>query len=71
MIILQHSPTDTVAKEVTERLTALSLAHKVEETITDTLILTEGKATYKGYEAIMAYLDKLDGERKQWYYCNC
>ena len=71
MIILQHSPTDTVAKEVTERLTALSLAHKLEETITDTLILTEGKATYEGYEAIMAYLDKLDGERKQWYYCNC
>lgn len=71
MILLTYPNDDTQANEIVERLAALSLAHRVESTAEGVLTLTQGKASFVGLEAIMAYLDKLDGERKQWYYCNC
>jgi len=60
--------TDTII----ERLEGLSLAHTlvVDPTIQETQIV-DGSKSYIGVEKINVYIDQLDREKEQWYYCNC
>lgn len=65
-------PTGQVYKDVEERLLSLSLAFKKEQLEGITAItLEDGKTVVVGKEKIQAYLDQLQGELNQWYYCAC
>ena len=71
-MVLQYSSLSNEVKEVENRLIHLSLQYSMEqnESITEP-VLVESKIEYSGSEEINAFLDKLEGEREQWYYCNC
>ena len=59
-------------KSVEERLLSLSLAFKKEQSQEVTIItLEDGKTVVEGLEKIQSYLDQLQGELNQWYYCAC
>ena len=72
MLKIKHANQMEELKEIEEKLKALSLAYKVEEQmdlkvlqLQDSGILLEGKA------AILHHLEKIEGELKQWWYCDC
>ena len=72
MIILRVPADETKAAEVEERLQSLSLAFRKEESQkVEVLTLEDGESVVEGHRAIQTYLDKLQGELHQWYYCNC
>ena len=33
--------------------------------------IKDGSKVYLGVDKMNAYLDQLDQEKEQWYYCNC
>jgi hypothetical protein len=62
--------TEEISK-IEHRIKEMVLAYKIitHTEITDPSLI-DGKKTYSGIEEMNAYLDQLDKERKQWYYCN-
>ena len=57
---------------VEDRLKSLSLAFKlVESENADLPSLVDGKKSYIGYFKMNKYIDQLDREKGQWYYCDC
>ena len=65
----------TETKEIAalkERLASLSLAYKeAQETRGSIPFFAEGQRKYLGVAQMNLYLDQLDREKEQWYYCNC
>ena len=57
---------------IEERLKKMTLAYKVVEGDQGDLpYLKDGSKTYLGEDSMNRYLDVLDSEKEQWYYCNC
>ena len=70
---------DLVYKEKTnkidaieDRLRSLSLAFKlVQSEDADLPSLVDGKKSYIGHYKMNQYINLLDREKEQWYYCDC
>jgi len=59
-------------KALKERLRTLSLAYKmIEGHACQVPSFVDCKSEYLGCDKMHAYLDQLDREKEQWYYCNC
>ena len=72
MITLKFATLSPEVIDLEESLKDLSLAFKMEEDkALYQPILEDGELTLKGEKAIKAHLDKLSGELKQWWYCDC
>ena len=72
MIILKVPENHKDANKIEDRLKSLSLAYKrvTEKKISD-IQLADGATEIEGFKAIEGYLDQLQGELNQWYYCAC
>lgn len=72
MIILRYPTKTAQTEDWSDTLKDLSLAHKLEvdEQLT-TPRLSHSEKDYTGPEEITAYLDQLNREREQWWYCTC
>jgi hypothetical protein len=72
MITIHYSTKDQSLVRIEEKLKELSLAYqtKVDENVQQ-LTLKDGTETNEGEAAIQLYLEKLQGELDQWYYCAC
>lgn len=72
MFILKFAEKNKEVREVESRLEEMSLAFKLEkDDALDTVVLEEDNTKYSGLKAINEYLEKLNGELKSWYYCDC
>lgn len=72
MITLKYATHSQEVLELEESLKNLSLAFKTEENkALCQPILEDGELILEGERAIKAHLDKLSGELKQWWYCDC
>lgn len=66
---------NTITKDIQDlknRITDLSLALKVKvdkNVIAPTLL--DGQQAFIGLVAIHKFIDQLEGEQQNWYYCNC
>ena len=59
-------------QEVEEKLKSLSLAFQVRgESESSDLILEDGNKKIVGHQAVLDYLENLEGELNKWYYCDC
>ena len=71
MDLVYHKKTEEV-NIIEERLKELSLAYKLVKTEDkDGLALVDGSKSYVGLEEMIAYVNLLDKEKGQWYYCDC
>lgn len=69
-LVFKNKTEDITAVE--DRLKDLSLAYvMVEDGTIDSPALVDGKKSYEGLEAMNEYIDLLDREKGQWYYCDC
>jgi hypothetical protein len=58
--------------EIEERLKKLTLAYQVTHSELEIEpALVDGSKSYTGIEKMHAYIDQLDSEKEQWYYCHC
>ncbi|HKK76717.1 MAG TPA: hypothetical protein VJ953_16690 [Saprospiraceae bacterium] len=72
MITITYPKADADLERVLEKIKDLSLAHKtVASPATAEIQLEDGITKVQGEAAIQAYLEKLEGELDQWYYCSC
>lgn len=59
-------------QNIIDRLTEMSLAYKeIQDQEAHQPSIRDGSKEYVGIEAMKTYLDQLDNEKEQWYYCNC
>lgn len=57
---------------IVERLKQLSLAYtEIHDETADGPLLKDGKKVYCGIDKMNEYIDQLDREKEQWYYCDC
>lgn len=70
MIYLKGNLEHILFKKVKDKLVALSLEFKVVDSA-DTPYIIENDKEIKGEEQIFLFLDDLEKELKQWYYCQC
>ena len=69
---LHYSENTAEIINIVERLTQMSLAFKRVESAHDIEpSIVDGSKKYSGIENMNNYLDQLDREKEQWYYCNC
>lgn len=72
MITITYAKSDAELERILEKLKNLSLAHKlINSTEVAEIQLEDGIEKVQGEAAIQAYLEKLEGELGQWYYCSC
>ncbi|MEM9549475.1 MAG: hypothetical protein AAGA77_26125 [Bacteroidota bacterium] len=58
--------------EIENRLKQLTLAYNLEERDgQEEPMFVDGKSKYVGIDEMNAYLDQLEREKEQWYYCGC
>ena len=69
---LKYSNRTTKIAEIENRLRELTLAYHVEVSTEKTEpMLSEGRTEYLGIDKMNTFLDQLDREKEQWYYCGC
>lgn len=57
---------------IEDRLNKLTLAYKlVQDNTSKYPALIDGSKIYSGLKSMNEYIDKLDNEKGQWYYCSC
>ena len=72
MLTLKFATHSQEVMDLEESLKDLSLAFNLEvDKALDQPILEDGELILEGEQAIKAHLDKLSGELKQWWYCDC
>ena len=72
MIVLRYPAPSAQLEDWKDLMEKLALAHKLEQDAQLQLpVLTHSGATYEDGPAITAYLDQLDRESEQWWYCTC
>ena len=72
MIVLKIPSEATKSLPIIDRLKSLSLAFRKEENAAvKEITLEDGQSIVEGTEKIEQYLDQLQGELHQWYYCSC
>lgn len=72
MITIHYPQQDESLARIEEKLKSLSLAYKKQEDAeVKAPTLKDGTETVNGEAAIQTYLEKLEGELGQWYYCAC
>ncbi len=72
MMTLHYSSKTKAIIELEDRLKKLSLAYNtvlIEEG--NEPLLKDGSSEYPGIVKMNTYLDQLDEEKEQWYYCDC
>ena len=71
-MVLQFSEKTPQVIDLENRLVELALQYRLEQLESiDQPVLKEGQNAYVGFSDISSFLDQMEGERKQWYYCNC
>ena len=68
---LEYSKETKEITEIVNRLKGLTLAYKIvlsDEDVEPALI--DGKKEYRGIDKMNIYIDQLDREKEQWYYCS-
>ncbi|MDA9774364.1 hypothetical protein N9B82_05345 [Saprospiraceae bacterium] len=68
MVTLIGKKTSKKFLEIQEKLDNFSVSYQMKYT-SDTPYLTDGEKEFKGDKKINAYLEELEQELKQWYYC--
>ena len=68
MVTLIGKKTSKKFLEIQEKLDNFSVSYQMKYT-SDKPYLTDGDKEFKGDKKITAYLDELEQELKQWYYC--
>jgi len=69
---LHYSNKTAAINEIEDRLKKLSLAYKIVVMEDGNgPFLRDGKSEYLGIVKMNTYLDQLDREKEQWYYCDC
>jgi len=72
MIILHIHKKNAKTDAIENRIKEMVLAYKVKNgSRLKKMMLTEGDEKIIGSKAIHEYLDKIQGELKQWWYCDC
>ena len=72
MITLKYPNVTPQITDWKERLEEVVLGHKlVEDKDLKAPVLEDGNILLEGKEAIDAHLDKIQGELKSWWYCDC
>lgn len=72
MITIHYQQKDESLACIEEKLKSLSLAYKKQEDPeVKAPTLKDGTETINGETAIQTYLEQLQGELGQWYYCAC
>lgn len=72
MIVLKIPAKEAKFLPIVDRLKSLSLAFRQEENAeVKEITLEDGKSVVEGVQKIEQYLDQLQGELHQWYYCSC
>ena len=71
MITLKYASGDAALNRVEEKLRSLSLAFQKEENDSPEIRLEDSSRSIEGEAAILAYLEELEQELGQWYYCSC
>lgn len=72
MITIHYQTTDQRLSRIEEKLKSLALAYKTQQDAeVQEPTLKDGLETVKGDEAIETYLEQLEEELGQWYYCAC
>ena len=72
MITISYPAKDAAFDRVISKLKELTLAYQLDDAQKpEELILEDGQKTVAGEAAIQAYLEQLEGELGQWYYCSC
>jgi|GEM_PF-3237161 len=69
---LIYKSTNKEIDAIIGRLKGLSLAYQlvIDKAQRDVQIM-DGSKSYTGLDEINSYIDLLDQEKEQWYYCNC
>lgn len=71
-MILHFSSDTNEVQEIESRLKHLSLAYsKMQSEDLSEPFISDGSKKYIGVKNMNAYIDVLDREKEQWYYCNC
>lgn len=72
MITISYATKDAAFDRILTKLKDLSLAYQLDDTSgSEDLQLADGQQTVTGETAIQAYLEQLESELGQWYYCSC
>lgn len=72
MIVLRYPSVTPQLEDWQDAMQRLALAHKlVQDEQLEAPLLTHSGAEYQGPEAISAYIDQLDEESADWWYCRC
>ena len=69
---LHFSEKTEEVSSIEDRIKKMSLAYKNvshKEIVQPALV--DGSKEYLGIDNMNIYLDQLDQEKEQWYYCNC
>ena len=72
MIVIRYNKKSEGINLIEERLKEMVLGHKLElMKNAKEVVLIEGKEKIEGFAGIHKYLDEIQGELKQWWYCDC
>lgn len=71
MITLTYRQPSQEVKHIKEKLASLSLAYADQIDQEHAIALRDNEEIYIGQASIEQYLQQLEGELDQWYYCNC
>jgi len=72
MLTLHFKKKNKNVEALLERFKEMALGYEIKiEKDLKKIQLTEGDELVVGNKAIHKYLDKLQGELKQWWYCDC
>ena len=71
-MVLHFSKYTKELEDLESRIKTLSLAYsKNQNEGLEIPMLKDGSKEYKGIDTMNDYIDLLDLEKEQWYYCNC
>ena len=69
---LHFSEKTEKVRNIEDRIKKMTLAYKIvtnQDVIQPAIV--DGSKEYLGIDNMNIYLDQLDREKEQWYYCNC
>jgi len=59
-------------EQIKQSIVSLSLSHTIEQDHSIQIpFIQTGKIKHEGYFQMKTYIDVLESEKEQWYYCDC
>ncbi len=71
MITITYRQPSQEVDLIKDKLASMSLAYKDQVNDEHPIALRDNDDLYIGMESIQQYLQQLEGELNQWYYCDC